>query len=212
MPRRRRVAAVLLAAGGSVRLGRPKQLLPFRHHTLLRHATETALASTCETVYVVLGALSERMVPELEDLPVHVVRNADWQEGMGASIRCGVSAALRGTDRLDGVLLLLADQPLVTPAHLVHLVSLFRDGHAPIVAAYYADRPGVPVLFGATLFADLMALKGDQGARRLVDARLNDTLLVDLPEAASDVDLEADFEALQVLEVSDHAGERRQGR
>ena len=196
MSRRGRVAAVLLAAGESARLGRPKQLLPFRERTLLRHAAETALASSCEQVYVVLGAACERTRPQLEDLPVQVVLNPDWREGMGASIRCGIRAAMQEASCLDGAMLLLADQPLVTPEHLAQMVSLFRHSQAPIVAAYYDGRPGAPVLFGEALFSQLLTLEGGQGARRLVASRQNDTLLFDLPEAAFDVDVEADHRAL----------------
>jgi len=170
------VAALLLAAGESARLGQPKQLLPFRGRTLLRHAAETAVASGCESVYAVLGAGHERTRPQLDGLAVQSVVNADWRQGLGASIRCG----------------LLADQPLVTPDHLRQMLAAFRRTPLAIVAARCRDHTSPPAVFDAALFPRLLALDGDQGARRLIAAMPNDTMLFDLPEAAFDLDTDAD--------------------
>ncbi len=196
MSRPGRIAAILLAAGESARLGRPKQLLPFRGRTLLRHAAETALRSSCEEVFVVLGAAGESVRPQLDGLPVQVVLNAEWREGMGTSIRCGLRAALHEPRPLDGALMLLADQPLVTAEHLSRMVALFRCGRAPIVAAHYDGHPGAPVLFGDALFSELLRLEGGSGARQIVAASSSETLLFELPEAAVDVDVEAEYQAL----------------
>jgi len=186
------VAAILLAAGESARLGQPKQLLPFRGRTLLRHAAEIAVASGCEHVYVVLGAAHERTRLELEGLAVHPVVNAQWREGMGASIGCGVRAAMQATSGLAGVMLLLADQPLVTADHLRQMLAAFRRTPRAIVAAGCDDHASPPAVFDAALFSRLLALDGAHGARRVIAAMPNDTMTFDLPEAAFDVDTEAD--------------------
>ncbi|MGA9525567.1 MAG: nucleotidyltransferase family protein [Myxococcaceae bacterium] len=191
-----RVVAILLAAGESARLGRPKQLLPFRGQTLLRHAARTALDSGCDEVFVVLGDSSERMRPELDGLAVRVVDNTRWASGMSSSIRTGLEAALLDSLPLEGALILLADQPLVTASHLARMLALFRSSEASIVAAHYEGHPGPPILFSAALFPQLLRLDGGKGARTLVASRRAETLLFELPEASVDIDVEADVRVL----------------
>lgn len=191
-----RIAAILLAAGGSVRLGRPKQLLTFRGETLLRHAARVAVGSGCDETCVVLGASCDRMRPEVEGLGVQVVLNPDWASGMGSSIKVGLEAALRDPHMLEGVLILLADQPLIRPSQLCRMISLFRSSGSTIVVAHYEGHPGPPALFGSALFPELLSLEAGQGARGLLDGRQEDTLFFDLPEAGVDVDVDADYGAL----------------
>ena len=190
------MAAIVLAAGESARLGQPKQLLPFRGRTLLRHAAETAVASGCEPVTVVLGAGQDRMHLELEGVAVQSVVNPQWREGMGASIRCGLRAAMQATSGLVGAMLLLADQPLVTPQHLRQMLAELRHTPLAIVAAHCHDHVSPPAVFDAALFSRLLALDGAQGARAVIAALPDDTLLFELPEAAFDLDTEADRLAL----------------
>jgi len=186
------VAAILLAAGESARLGRPKQLLPFRGGTLLRHTAETVLASGCDRVFVVVGASHERMRSELGGLDVGVVVNAEWQEGLGASIRCGVHAMMRESGAWSGAMLLLADQFRVAPRHLQQMLVLFRNTDREIVAACCDGHTGPPAVLGASLFSRLLALRGAHGARGIIGSMRDDTILFDLPEAAFDVDVDGD--------------------
>lgn len=186
------VAAILLAAGESARLGRPKQLLAFRGRTLLRHAAETALASGCERVFVVVGATHERMRSELEGLDVNVVANAEWPEGLGASIRCGVRAAMQEPCAWSGAMLLLADQFRVAPGHLQQMLALFRNTDRKIVAAWCNGHTGPPAVLAASLFSGLRSLRGAHGARGIIASVPDDTILFDLPEAAFDVDVDDD--------------------
>ena len=160
------VALLLLAAGASTRMGRPKQLLPYRGRTLLRHAAETAVASGCAPIVLVTGALHEALVAEVADLLVQVVRNPDWETGMASSIRVGLAAAQ--TARPGAVLIMLSDQPLVTPALLQQLVAEQRRTQAPVVAATYGDAVGVPAVFDRGVFPALEKLSGMQGANRLI--------------------------------------------
>ncbi|WP_400191561.1 NTP transferase domain-containing protein [Hymenobacter sp. B81] len=190
------VAVLLLAAGASSRMGRPKQLLPYRGRSLLRHAAETAVAVGCGPVLLVTGAEHETLLPEVAGLPVQVVPNAAWAEGLSSSIRAGLAAAEALPGRCRGVLIVLADQPLVTPALLGQLVALHRQSARPIVAAAYDDGLGVPALFGAEVFAELRALRGAAGARHLLAA--NPGRVQPLPGAAAllDVDTPADYARL----------------
>src|SRR5580704_14397123 len=106
------IALVLLAAGGSTRMGSPKQLLPYQGRPLIRHAAETALASGCHPVMVVLGSHAAEIRAALEGLDVVVVENTEWEKGIGTSIRAGISGA--EIMACDGAVLALADQPLIT--------------------------------------------------------------------------------------------------
>ena len=203
------VAFVVLAAGGSRRLGRPKQLLPFRGRTLLRHAVEVAVeaasaaaagdgvddpavvAAARGRIVVVLGADAERMHAELQGLPVDVAVNADWASGLSFSVRAGLDAA----GDAGGVLFVATDQPFVTADLLRRVVAAFRAG-APIVACAYAGTLGVPALFDRTLFGELASLEGDAGARRVIERHRDVVRVVAFERGAADVDTQDDWESL----------------
>jgi molybdenum cofactor cytidylyltransferase len=208
------VAVVILAAGGSRRLGTAKQLVRWRGRTLLRRAAETALAcghhanrgarrtagaatGPLEPVVVVLGADARALRAELDGLPVLIAVNRRWRDGMASSLRTGLRAAraAAGPEGPDGVLFLTCDQPYVTPGLLRRLVRRFRRG-APIVACAYAGILGVPALFSRAHFADLTALSGDQGAKRLLASRHGCVAAVPFAAGANDVDLAQDLRRL----------------
>ncbi|HWW82952.1 MAG TPA: nucleotidyltransferase family protein, partial [Vicinamibacterales bacterium] len=109
----RRIGIVILAAGGSRRMGQPKQLLPFRERTLLRHAVETAVESMCRPILVVIGAHAELVSLELQSLPVLIAYNPEWASGIGSSLRLAIQT-LGAIDAIEGVVITLSDQPLVT--------------------------------------------------------------------------------------------------
>jgi molybdenum cofactor cytidylyltransferase len=191
------VAVVVLAAGGSTRVGHPKQLLTFAGTTLLRRAAMTALESSCRPVCVVLGGEAERLEGELADLPVVVTRNAGWETGMASSIRAGVEAVLQENPRADAVVLMLCDQPLVTPALLDALAHEWRTTGRSLVATDYGGEPGVPALFARAWFGDLVRLTGDVGARTILRAHPTEVGLVPFPDAGIDVDSPDDYAALR---------------
>ena len=188
------VGVILLAAGGSTRLGSPKQLLTYRGKTLLRHAAETALATGCRPVVAVLGSGAGRLRAELAGLDVRRVENPDWSRGLGTSVRLGVAALDADT---TGALLMLCDQPLVTPEKLALFVAAFRqNAERGIVAAAYHDTVGVPALFAAAYFDELRALPDDAGAKPILRRHRDAVLPVALPEAAVDIDTREQYERL----------------
>ncbi len=184
-----KVAAVVLAAGESQRLGRPKQLLPFRGRPLLRAVASEACASSCQRVVVVVGANEESVRDSLGGLPVTMASNPGWREGLASSIRCGVAWAER--EGCDAVLLLVCDQPELTSSHLDRLVASHAAGGAPIVASSYAGTLGVPALFGRASFAPLLALRGTEGAKRVIRAARR-LVAIDWPAGGVDVDTQED--------------------
>ena len=188
------IGVILLAAGGSTRLGSPKQLLTYEGKTLLRHAAETALATGCRPVAAVLGSGAARLRAELAGLDVRLVDNPDWSRGMGTSVRLGVAALDADT---AGTLLMLCDQPLVTAEKLAMLVAAFRqNAGAGIVAAAYHDTVGVPALFSRAYFDELRALPDDAGAKPILQRHRDAVLPVPLPEAAVDIDTREQYERL----------------
>jgi molybdenum cofactor cytidylyltransferase len=183
------IAAIVLAAGASRRLGRPKQLVTYRGAPLLRAIVVEARASACDRVLVVLGANAEPIRPALAGLDVTVLTNDGWSEGIASSVRCGVRHAWDGDDR--AAILLTCDQPELRAAHLDALIAAHRAG-ARVVASRYAGVLGVPALFDASLFPDLMVLEGDVGARTVIrDAA--PAAAVEWPEGAEDVDTPEDL-------------------
>jgi molybdenum cofactor cytidylyltransferase len=180
MPDAMRIAAVVLAAGASRRLGSPKQLAMLGAETLLERAVRVAGEAGCSPVIVVLGAEAELVLQGLPEVAVPV-RNEQWMEGMGASIRAGVEAC-EGV--AEGVVVMTCDQPAVTVGHL----RLLMDG-GEIRASRYAGRNGVPGFFPKKHFGELMSLKGDRGAREL----LASAETVELEYGELDVDTVADL-------------------
>lgn len=191
------VGLVLLAAGSSTRMGQLKQLLPWRGGTLLRHAAKTALATKCTPVIVVLGANASQVRQELDGLPVRILENEEWQSGIGSSLRAGVRAALDEVPGLEGVLVTLADQPLVTAESLGRLLEAFRRKRPPIVAAAYDDTRGVPVVLGRAVLDDVLTLDCTAGAKWIIERHGKDVAAVELPEAAFDIDTPEEYARAQ---------------
>lgn len=184
------VAAIVLAAGSATRMGAPKQLIQFRGTSLLRRAAETALAAGVDPVVVVLGAHAELVTPELAHLPVQIVTNSGWSAGIGSSIRAGVASLPKSVDAL---LIVLADQPLVTPHLLRSLIDEHRSTAAPIVATAYNDTLGVPALFARLHFRDLATLSDASGAKSLIENAGRAAVSVLFPDGAIDIDTPADL-------------------
>jgi molybdenum cofactor cytidylyltransferase len=187
-PRAGGVAAVVLAAGSSRRLGKPKQLIQLAGESLLRRSAHLAVEAGCSPVCVVLGFEAERMRGELESLGVEAVVNPLWEEGMGSSLRCGVEA-VRGYAP-EAVLVMVCDQPRLTAAHLRSLLAAHEEAVSGvrITASRYAGRAGVPAVFGAEVFVELATVRGDVGAREVLVREGNRLHTVEWPEGGFDVD------------------------
>ncbi|HVF27977.1 MAG TPA: nucleotidyltransferase family protein [Pyrinomonadaceae bacterium] len=190
-----KVGLLLLAAGGSRRLGEPKQLLIYEGETLLRRAARTALSSLCHPAIVVLGAQAEKTRAEIADLPLTIVVNEEWSGGMASSIRAGMEH-LTAHDDTHAVVVMLCDQPLVGAEVINKLVSAYRATNAPLVASKYNNTHGAPALFDWRLYPELLALTGSQGAKNVILAHSAHLTEVPAPAAAFDVDTLADYERL----------------
>jgi len=161
-----RVACAVLAAGASRRLGHAKQLAQYRGEPLVRLAAECSRASRATIAAVIVGAHAESVCAALSGSPVDVVFNPDWDHGMATSIRAATTWAERHDS--DALLLTLCDQPLLSTAHLDRVITQFNRYGLP-VASYYGRRNAVPALFPRSMFASLTKLRGDAGARHLLN-------------------------------------------
>jgi molybdenum cofactor cytidylyltransferase len=191
---RSKIGIIILAAGASTRLGRPKQLLKFRDKTLIEKIAETALKTNLNTV-VVLGANAEKIKTAIENLPVKIAINENWQSGMASSIVTGLEKSLEIEPNLSAVILLLCDQPFITKATILRLVESREETNKTIIASEYKNMLGVPALFSREVFKELLNLEGDVGARFLIKKYESENLAkISVPEAAFDIDTEEDFE------------------
>jgi molybdenum cofactor cytidylyltransferase len=177
-------------------MGQPKQLLHYQGRTLLRQAAETALATGCQPLVLVTGALHEPLIAQVQGLPFVGVHNPDWATGMGSSIQAGMAALEKAPQQPAAVLIMLCDQPLVTPNLLLNLIEHQRLTQAPVVASAYSHTLGVPAVFGADTFPALRQLGGAEGARHLIASYGAAVEQIPFPGGIFDVDTPAQYVAL----------------
>ncbi len=189
------IAAIVLAAGTSSRMGRQKLLLPMEGgRALVRLSVERVLAAGLDHTVVVLGRDAEAVAQAVAGLPVRTVVNPRYAEGQSTSLRAGLDALPPAT---EAAVVALGDQPLPDPGLIGRLVAVFRETRQPIVVPRYTDGRGNPVLFAARLFAELRAVTGDQGGRAVVARDPARVAEVPVPGAMpADVDTWDDYTAL----------------
>ena len=187
------VAAIILAAGASSRLGEPKQLLQFEGESLLARMIRLAAEAGTTPIFAVVGAHWDRIAIEVPISPAAPVLNADWQEGIASSLRAGLDAVEAENPVADGVLLLTCDQLHLTADHLRRLIDQFHAHRSQrIIASSYAGTVGSPALFPAAFFPRLRALHGDRGARVVMLEARESLVQVDLPRGEIDIDSPGD--------------------
>lgn len=162
------IAGAVLAAGSSSRLKTPKQLVSIQGQPLLRRIVQCALPITGK-VAVVLGAHADAIAPSIADLPVERLTSHAWEEGMAASVRSAAAWA-SDDDAVSALLLMVCDQTRLSTAHLRALASAYTTDPTSAIGSAYSDIVGVPAIFPRALFGDLLALRGDAGARKILAA------------------------------------------
>lgn len=188
--------AVILAAGGSSRFGRPKQLLAFQGESLVRRAVRAATEACGADIVVVAGDIRALIEAELRESGAGAVENPEWRRGLGTSIRCGLQHLLASAPELDAVVLMTCDQPFVDAAIVAALVAKQATTGKAIVASSYANTLGIPALFDRSCFAALLALPDDSGAKALIESRPDDVAQIEFEKGAIDIDTPADFKRL----------------
>lgn len=184
----RRVGALILAAGGSTRFGEPKQFLVFKGETLLERSVTAAADAGCQPIVVVAGNHADRVREVVGGCDV--IRNENWERGIGNSIKCGV-AHLR--DKVDALVILACDQPLVSS----EIIRALIEQCAPIAASSYSNTVGVPACFHSRYFDALSALADEAGAKSLIENHAEDVVAIPFPDGATDIDTRADYDAIK---------------
>lgn len=190
------VAALILSAGGSRRMGRPKALLPFRGAPLVRRIALEALASRASRVAVVAGAEAEAIRTALSGLDVDLVVHEEWENGLGSSLAAGVRHLRCLPAPPEAIVVLLADQPFVVAASIDRLIAERERTRRSLVAARHGSDLGVPALFAQEHFPALEALTGDHGARGILRSHAASAAALEMPEAGVDVDTPEDYGSL----------------
>lgn len=206
----RNVGAVILAAGGSSRLGQPKQLLKFRGETLIRRAVGAAAEAGCDPIVVVVGEIIEAIRSELDirdsrissssghvqdsrTARATVVENPNWKRGIGTSIRQGLEQL---PPSVEAAALLTCDQPFVDASTVNELIAAQQKTGKPIIASSYANTLGVPALFDRSCFEALLALPNESGAKKVIEEQADTVASIPFEDGAIDIDTPEDFERL----------------
>jgi len=190
---------IILAAGASTRLGKPKQLLQYRGKTLLAHAINEAVNSNADAVVVVLGKDANLFKKEIDERKIRVAINSSWEEGMASSLRLGMDTLLKDKPYIDSVIFMVCDQPHVSLSILNELIRTQQRTTKQILTCNYGDSIGPPALFHKKYFKELMKLSGDSGARKIIEQNINDVATILFPEGKIDIDTKEDYDKLTGL-------------
>lgn len=185
-------AVLILAAGSSTRLGRPKQTLLYQGQTLVQKIVSTAIALQSGPVLLVLKEGDKVNVQE----NVVMLQNPDAGLGMATSIHCGIKYLEEHELNIETVIITVCDQPFITTALLQEMIKKYQETHLPIIACQYDAIIGTPVLFHKTMFKALLSLNGDKGAKQLINQHAQQVGLINFPLGNIDVDTEEDYERL----------------
>ncbi|TCI93521.1 nucleotidyltransferase family protein [Tenacibaculum sp. M341] len=187
-----KIAVLILAAGSASRMGKIKQLLPYKHTFLLGNIIENALEIVPDDVYVVLGANKNNIQEKLEQYPVTTIVNNNYKLGLSASIVCGVQELLN----YDAILVCLGDQPKIDTDYLKEMIELFKKNENGIVASNYGKLNGVPAIFSKSFYSELLNLKGDKGAKMLLNSKDKPVSVYNATDKLLDIDTPEDYKKL----------------
>jgi molybdenum cofactor cytidylyltransferase len=183
------ISIIILAAGASSRMGAPKQLLLVDGKTLIKRICETAMDTPCHPIVAVLGANRNLIRKETERMPITVIDNPQWENGMSSSIKMGLAGAYMTEKAIEAAIFLTVDMPYVNAELINKMIEKAEsDEKIEIVACKYDSQIGIPVLFKRSLFTDLLELTGDEGAKKVVLKNKDKTAFIDFPEGKLDLD------------------------
>lgn len=185
-------AILILAAGQSSRMGRPKQLLPWGSKTVLEQILSVCEASQIGPVYVVLGAYAAQIQETLSLNHSQIIYNQDWSSGMSSSLKAGVGWLMQDP-HITEVMIVLADQVKLTPQSLTRFHEAYQHSSKSIALSSTMDGSGPPSIFDRQWFRQLTLLTGDMGAKPLIAAHQDEVILVTHPGAGEDIDSPEDY-------------------
>jgi molybdenum cofactor cytidylyltransferase len=190
-------AAIILAAGSSSRMGQSKQLLPVEGQPLLVKTVRAVLSIDLSSTIVVLGSDEKRHRNLLQHLPADTIYNPDWETGIGSSLKAGLEYALRTNSALEGIVILVCDQPLLSGENISALLAAYSKTGKPVVASKYAGVPGVPAFFSKSYFDKLKRIGNQEGAKKIILQNPADVAEVDFPGGEVDLDTKEEYDAFR---------------
>lgn len=190
------IAGIILAAGRSVRMGRPKLLMNLQGKSLIRHVVENALNSELDEVVVVVGDKYEDVVAELRGYPIRIAKNPLFAEGQSTSVIAGMREINRDA---NAVMVLMGDQPFVTSQIIDAIIACYRERQCLIAAPRYGGEIGSPVLFDRALFAELCTVTGDKGGRDILRSHRDQVCAVPIDSSLAGKDIDTWEEYLEAL-------------
>ncbi len=189
-------AILILAAGKSSRLGRPKQLLSYRGKTLLQHSIDSAKQAGSNKIIVVLGSGKDIIQNKIEIDGIEIAENPDWESGISSSIKAGINTLKEKGANVDALVLMVCDQPFADAEILTSLVQKQKQTGKAIIGCMYENTKGTPALFHSSLFPDLLSLEGDVGAKKLFDEYHDAASFVSFTNGGIDIDTSEDYQNL----------------
>ena len=171
-------------------------MLPYNGKSLLEHSVDTANDSDASPVIVILGANASLLEKEIEEKKIHISENKEWKEGMASSVRVGINKLMHIAPDTDAAIIMVCDQPFVSATLLNDLIDAQKKTGKPIVTSQYETTIGPPALFHKSVFPELLKLKGDAGARKIIEQHMNEVATVLFTKGNIDIDTEADYRTL----------------
>ena len=197
MPKKLKIAILIMGAGTSSRMKAIKQLLPCGDSTFIGNALKNAQSSKASTVLTVLGAYADEIKKVTDFSATQAVLNPNWKMGLGNSIAFGTKQLLEQDQDYDGILVMLADQPLIDQPYLNTLIDTFSNSENSIVATKYDNRVGVPAIFRKIHFDALQELNSDYGAKEIIKTHLKDVLSISADGKELDIDTKDEYEKVR---------------
>ena len=190
-----KTAILILAAGGSSRMGQPKQLLPYKDSNLLLHTVKQVSAIKYSDIFIIIGAHFSEIFKSIRGQKATIIMNSNWEEGMGSSLKKGIDF-IKNKNNYDRVLITLGDTPLITTEHYEELISLSDVSVKRIVLTSYEEVSGVPAIFDKSLFNELIAMSNDEGAKNVIKKYKKEVIEMTSKTPYFDVDTQEAYQKL----------------
>ena len=198
-----KIAVIILAAGNSNRMGKIKQLLEWEDKTIIEKIIKLSLSLKTKDVFVVLGSNYKKIYDVINKYNITIIKNNSWENGIGSSISTGIKKVMGYYNSLDGVLIILGDQPLISKKYLEKMIHVFFKKKPDIVSSKYKKSFGVPAIFGNSIFQSLTNLNKDFGAKKLMEIHLKSMIILKPDqEILYDIDTEKDYRDIKKLSTN----------
>lgn len=184
------IGIILLAAGSSSRFGHNKLLFMIDGMNLLDRTLQAATHCISDEILVVLGAKQEENQQILDEFNIQTIINENWEKGIGSSIKCGLEALLKKRKNLDAVIISVCDQPYLSSKIFDQLIDIYKESGKPIVASDYSVSIGVPVLYDKSMFAELLQIPDEHGAKKHILVHADKGIMTTIPFPKGDVDID----------------------